>query len=443
MHPKIIKLQEVLHDHFSRYASVGSTRAIVFTHARNSVDELLLHLKSMEPLCTALPFVGQAGPKSAATGFDAAKGQTQKQQQEVVDKFRKGVANVLVATCIGEEGLDIGAVDLVVFYDSVGSPIRMMQRLGRTGRKRSGSCVCLCTEGPEVKKFQSALRRHKQISTSLKRDLQSFVMYHSNPVMVWQPNEAPPAMVEEQLHLNEFRSSQVGGRGPSKATRALQRKKVKAGEEWGVTESQQAYMKTKFGSAPAPGATAGVGTMHARSRADWAVDFERWASRQVSRFSVFFCLCLRCVFYISILAVPFLPQSVSSPMHCVGHSSKTAALVAVCTLAMDVSVDGVDEVGVLFVRTCVPSVCDAHVVACIRRSGFLARCGLASACTLQTGALLQQAPWVPTPTAAQTQMQTQTQTQPQTPTAAAVALGQTRTFLVWIMAALCRRHRRR
>lgn len=54
----------------------------------------------------------------------ASKGQTQKQQQEVIDAFRKGSVNVLVATCIGEEGLDIGSVDLVVFYDSVASPIR-------------------------------------------------------------------------------------------------------------------------------------------------------------------------------------------------------------------------------------------------------------------------------------------------------------------------------
>jgi hypothetical protein len=54
----------------------------------------------------------------------AMNGQTQKLQQAVIDSFRRGDINVLVATCIGEEGLDIGAVDLVVFYDSVGSPIR-------------------------------------------------------------------------------------------------------------------------------------------------------------------------------------------------------------------------------------------------------------------------------------------------------------------------------
>ena len=43
--------------------------------------------------------------------------------------------NVLVATSIGEEGLDIGDVDLIICYDSNSSPIRMLQCMGRTGRK--------------------------------------------------------------------------------------------------------------------------------------------------------------------------------------------------------------------------------------------------------------------------------------------------------------------
>jgi ERCC4-related helicase len=50
--------------------------------------------------------------------------------------FAKGDYNVLVATCIGEEGLDIGEVDLILCFDSQNSPIRMLQRMGRTGRVR-------------------------------------------------------------------------------------------------------------------------------------------------------------------------------------------------------------------------------------------------------------------------------------------------------------------
>ena len=58
---------------------------------------------------------------------------------ETSQAFRKGVVNTLVCTCIGEEGLDVGEVDLIVHYDVVQSAIRNVQRSGRTGRKRAVS----------------------------------------------------------------------------------------------------------------------------------------------------------------------------------------------------------------------------------------------------------------------------------------------------------------
>jgi Fanconi anemia group M protein len=58
--------------------------------------------------------------------------------KKVIVDFKEGGYNVLVATCIGEEGLDIGEVDLIVCFDAQNSPVRMIQRMGRTGRKRAG-----------------------------------------------------------------------------------------------------------------------------------------------------------------------------------------------------------------------------------------------------------------------------------------------------------------
>ncbi len=63
-----------------------------------------------------------------------------------MSEFRTGGYNVLVATCIGEEGLDIGSVDLIVCFDALKSPIRLVQRMGRTGRARQGRIVLLMTE---------------------------------------------------------------------------------------------------------------------------------------------------------------------------------------------------------------------------------------------------------------------------------------------------------
>ena len=81
----------------------------------------------MEPELKVSKFVGQS-----------KRGQKQSEQQAVVDKFHNGEFNILVCTCIGEEGLDVGEVDLVIHYDIVKDGLRSIQRSGRTGRKRNG-----------------------------------------------------------------------------------------------------------------------------------------------------------------------------------------------------------------------------------------------------------------------------------------------------------------
>ena len=65
----------------------------------------------------------------------------------VLQEFRNGGANVLLATSIGEEGLDIPSADLVIFYEPVSSEIRTIQRRGRTGRQRLGEVIVLIAEG--------------------------------------------------------------------------------------------------------------------------------------------------------------------------------------------------------------------------------------------------------------------------------------------------------
>ena len=44
----------------------------------------------------------------------------------MIQKFKKGEYNLLVSTSIGEEGLDIGEIDLIVCYDAQKTPIRMV-----------------------------------------------------------------------------------------------------------------------------------------------------------------------------------------------------------------------------------------------------------------------------------------------------------------------------
>ena len=68
---------------------------------------------------------------------------------------------MIIATSVAEEGLDIGEVDLIICYDSGMSPIRLTQRMGRTGRKRNGRIVLLLTEKEyaNLRKSQNEYKR--------------------------------------------------------------------------------------------------------------------------------------------------------------------------------------------------------------------------------------------------------------------------------------------
>ena len=66
------------------------------------------------------------------------KGLTQKKQIAALQRFRDGEFRVLIATSVGEEGLDVPSTDLVIFYEAVPSEIRSIQRKGRTGRGAGG-----------------------------------------------------------------------------------------------------------------------------------------------------------------------------------------------------------------------------------------------------------------------------------------------------------------
>jgi Fanconi anemia group M protein len=90
----------------------------------------------------------------------------QKEQVSVLEKFRRGEYNVVVATSVGEEGLDVASTDLVVFYEPVPSEIRTIQRRGRTGRRSPGRVVILITRGTideaylySSQKKETAMRR--------------------------------------------------------------------------------------------------------------------------------------------------------------------------------------------------------------------------------------------------------------------------------------------
>lgn len=77
-------------------------------------------------------------------------------------------------------------MDLIVCFDiSNKSPIRMVQRMGRTGRKRQGRVVVLVTEGREEQTLKECLINKETLSSRVlvSTNLQT-ALYKANPRMI-------------------------------------------------------------------------------------------------------------------------------------------------------------------------------------------------------------------------------------------------------------------
>ena len=130
-----------------------SSKVIVFTQYRDTLE--MIHQKLEKEGIKSAKFFGQAAK-------DGEKGLTQKEQKAIIKSFRMGEYDVLISTSVAEEGIDIPAVDLVILYEPVPSEVRMIQRRGRTGRKRTGRVKVLITNGTRDEAYYWASVRKEE-----------------------------------------------------------------------------------------------------------------------------------------------------------------------------------------------------------------------------------------------------------------------------------------
>jgi Fanconi anemia group M protein len=130
-HPKLGKLKSIVQNEIDNNSGI---KILVFSHFRDMAGKIESELKLLDGVNCSI-FVGQQKKKG--------KGMSQKEQLSILDDFRAGKINVLISTSVGEEGLDIPQVDLVIFYEPVPSEIRKIQRQGRTGRLEKGRVIVL------------------------------------------------------------------------------------------------------------------------------------------------------------------------------------------------------------------------------------------------------------------------------------------------------------
>ena len=156
-HPKIPAVIKIITEQLKNNPK---SKIIIFTHYRDTASHLLKNLESIS-IVKAVRFIGQAGK-------DGDKGLTQKEQVKIIQDFKGNRYNVLIATSVAEEGLDIPSTDLVVFYEPVPSEIRTIQRRGRTARKMSGKVIILIAKGtPDEGYYWSARRKERAMKSEL------------------------------------------------------------------------------------------------------------------------------------------------------------------------------------------------------------------------------------------------------------------------------------
>ncbi|MBI4016666.1 MAG: DEAD/DEAH box helicase [Candidatus Aenigmarchaeota archaeon] len=162
-HPKLAEACKIVQETIE---ADRNAKIILFTQYRDTAVMVENSLKKMPQIVPAV-FVGQA--RKGTTGL------SQKKQIEMLEQFRDGLYNVLIATSVAEEGLDIPSVDLVLFYEPIPSAIRHIQRRGRTGRQEKGRVMILVAKGTRDEAYSFSAKRKemnmKSFLTSLKKSI--------------------------------------------------------------------------------------------------------------------------------------------------------------------------------------------------------------------------------------------------------------------------------
>ena len=194
-HPKPAAARRII---LEQIEANPDSRIMVFTNYRDTATSLLQFLRG-DPAIRAVRFVGQASR-------DRDEGLSQKKQAEILQKFRAGEFNVLIATSVGEEGIDIPATDLVLFYEPVPSEIRSIQRKGRTGRARAGRVMVLMAKGTRDEAYYWISERKEKTMNRQIRDMSGDVLP--------RPEEGRPCrtQIEEKAARSEANAPSHAGR---------------------------------------------------------------------------------------------------------------------------------------------------------------------------------------------------------------------------------------
>ena len=159
-HPKLARLREIVQSELEKDKYTG---IIVFAQFRDTISRLhdsLCEIKNAAPV----EFIGQQKKKG--------KGLSQKEQVQILNEFKMGFYNILIASQVGEEGLDIEETNTVIFYEPVPSAVRRVQRTGRTARTHPGNVIVLITKNTRDEAYHWAGHHKERKMKKVLQDMQ-------------------------------------------------------------------------------------------------------------------------------------------------------------------------------------------------------------------------------------------------------------------------------
>ncbi|NXF83226.1 IFIH1 protein, partial [Sclerurus mexicanus] len=160
---KLIQLRNTLMEEFTK---TKEPRGIIFTKTRLSAFALFQWIQDN-------PKFEEVGIKAhylIGSGHNSEmKHMTQNEQREVIDKFRCGNVNLLIATTVAEEGLDIKECNIVIRYGLVTNEIAMVQARGRARADESTYALVASIGSGAVEREDVNIFREKMMYKAIQR----------------------------------------------------------------------------------------------------------------------------------------------------------------------------------------------------------------------------------------------------------------------------------
>uniref|UniRef100_A0A8C9G162 RNA helicase n=1 Tax=Pavo cristatus TaxID=9049 RepID=A0A8C9G162_PAVCR len=160
---KLMKLRNTLMEEFTK---TEESRGIIFTKTRQSALALyhwIMDNPKFEEVGIKAHYLIGAGHNSET------KPMTQNEQREVIDKFRGGSINLLIATTVAEEGLDIKECNIVIRYGLVTNEIAMVQARGRARADESTYALVASSGSGAVEREDVNIFRENMMYKAIQR----------------------------------------------------------------------------------------------------------------------------------------------------------------------------------------------------------------------------------------------------------------------------------